>query len=300
MSSCAKASARITALSAEAVTVTVGRRETAKDLVRAVSLAIHPGEVLALVGPNGAGKSTLLAVLSGGLKPTSGTVTIDGAPLFDLVLEDPLALARRRAVLPQAEALGFPLTVLEVVLLGRHPHLLGALGRERPQDLAIAWHALRRVNAEHLATRAFPTLSGGERQRVRIARALAQIAPTPSPTPPSARYLLLDEPAAGLDLAHARALHVLLRAEASSAETGIVVVEHDLALAATADRIAVLADGRLVALGPPREVLTPALLAQFFGLAGGLICLPSGGLALDLPPLATLTPTPIPTSGAPR
>ncbi len=267
-------------LSAQGVSIVVGRGAASKALVHDVDLAVHPGEVLALIGPNGAGKSTLLGALAGTKQPCRGVVLIDGEPLSILMQRDPLALARRRAVLPQAEVLGFPLTVLEVVLLGRHPHLPGAMGKERPEDLAIAWRALDRVGARHLVTRAFPTLSGGERQRVRIARALAQIG-----SAQGARYLLLDEPCAGLDLAHARALHALLRDEADTAGVGVVVVEHDLSLAATADRVAVLHQARLVALGAPASTLTKALLGEVFGLAGGFVTLPAGGLALDLPPL---------------
>ncbi|MBL8788160.1 MAG: ATP-binding cassette domain-containing protein [Deltaproteobacteria bacterium] len=284
-------------LTAHAVTLRVGTA----TLLDAVSLAARPGEVLALIGPNGAGKSTLLGALAGSRIPTSGVVTLDDLPLTPSrgPAWDPLELARRRAVLPQLETLAFPLSALEVVLLGRHPHRT-----RRRHDIDLAWDALGRVDARHLATRAFPTLSGGERQRIRIARALVQIArgeaevapasiahgqpelarPSDSATPTRSRWLLLDEPSSGLDLAQARALHALLRDEAKRG-TGIIIVEHDLALAAQADRVAVLARGRLVALGPPQATLTRALLAEVFALDAALVTLPSGGLALDLGPL---------------
>ena len=232
-------------LHVDRVTVEVGRAR----LVDAVSLRVEAGEVLALVGPNGAGKSTLLDALAGTRAPTSGAVRLDGRTL---VATDAAALARRRAVVQQSEALEFPLSALEVVLLGRHPHLalsrLG-LGREHEADVATAWRALNRVDAGHLAARAFPTLSGGEKQRVRIARALAQIDHGAPASNPTSRFLLCDEPAAGLDLAHARALHTLFATEAR-AGVGVVVVEHDLALAAGADRIAVLSGGLALDLGP--------------------------------------------------
>ncbi len=252
------------------------------SLISQVSIEVRPGEVLALIGPNGAGKSTLLNALSG-RRTSSGQVMLDGRPLHTWL---PRELARRRAVLPQSEAPGFPLGVLESVLLGRYPHGTHAhkTHRESAHDLAAVEASLNRVGALHLVNRSMDTLSGGERQRVRIARALAQVASSLDyqDTRPSS-FLLLDEPCAGLDLSHARSLHNLIRQQAALG-LGVVVVEHDLALAATADRVAVLHDGRLVALGPPSDTLSPQTLRQVFGLDGALIRTPAGGFALDLAP----------------
>ena len=152
-------------------------------LVEGVSAGIRPGQLTAVVGPNGAGKTTLLRVASGELAPSAGTVQMDGQALDALPPRDQ---ARRRAVLPQQSHLPFAFSVLEVVLMGRTPHLQGA---ESTRDWQIAEAALETVGMSAFATRAFPTLSGGEQQRVHLARALAQIW-----TPPATgeRYLLLD------------------------------------------------------------------------------------------------------------
>lgn len=263
-------------LSADGLELVRGGRR----LLAEVRLGVEPGEVLALVGPNGAGKSTLLSLLAGA-RPSSGSVRLEGRALTAWA---PRELARRRALMPQREADGFPLTVLEAVLIGRHPHLTH---RETRRDLEIVAAALAEVGASHLLTRQLDTLSGGERQRVRIARALAQLAPGPGHLDHQdtrrSSFLLLDEPCAGLDLAHARSLHALLRRQAEQG-VGVVVVEHDLALAALADRVGVLSAGRLVALGPPRDTLTRQTLRGVFGLDGALITTPSGGFALDLSP----------------
>lgn len=263
-------------LFADTVDVVCGRAR----LLHHITLSVAPGEVLALIGPNGAGKSTLLSVLAGA-RPSSGCVRLEGR---NLLAWDACALAKRRAVMPQRETDGFPLTVLEAVLIGRHPHIAH---KETRRDLELVGSALSEVGASHLMNRHLATLSGGERQRVRIARALAQLAPV-SPaghldlqTSRSSRFLLLDEPCAGLDLAQARALHALLRGLARLG-VGVVVVEHDLSLAALSDRVAVLSKGRLVALGPPTETLTSQTLREVFGLDGSLMKTPSGGFALDL------------------
>lgn len=234
----------------------------AKVLLEDVSIDVRAGEVLAVVGPNGAGKSTLRKVLCGDLQPASGEVWMNKRRLAEWPL---LERARVRAVLPQDSTLNFPFTVLEVVLMGRAPHLKGA---ESAHDYEIARAALDAVEAAHLEDRIYPTLSGGERQRVHLARALAQIwIPIPSSSHTNdARYLLLDEPTSNLDLAHQhRTLHVARR----FAREGVcvLVILHDLNLAAQyADRIAILCDGSLVALGTPLNVLTPEAIRETFAM----------------------------------
>ncbi|QUW03927.1 heme ABC transporter ATP-binding protein [Chloracidobacterium validum] len=229
-----------------------------KPLLDQVSVKFVPGEVTALLGPNGAGKSTLLKVLSGDLAPTQGAVYLDGRPLASWSL---LERARRRAVLPQESSLAFPFTAFEVVLLGRAPHV--AL-RETPQDAEIARQAMKQTSTEHLAGRSYPSLSGGERQRVQFARSLAQI--WDALPDGAARWLLLDEPTASLDLAHQYEAMAVARQLAQDG-VGVIVVLHDLNLAAyAADYVVLLERGRVAAEGRPEEVLTAERIRLVFGL----------------------------------
>ena len=247
-------------IAAEGITLRAGRRVLLDD----VTLALRSGEVLAVVGPNGAGKSTLLRALSGERVPQAGRVTCTGRPMPGWA---PLDLARRRAVVSQHVALAFPMNAAEVVALGRLPWH-GT--REMAQDRAAVDRALAEAGIAHLAHQAHGTLSGGERQRVQLARALAQLHGAARPA-----ALLLDEPTASLDVRHAAALLALLRRLAADG-LAVMVVLHDLNEAAfVADRVAILADARLVAEGRPGEVLTPQLLPRIYGVpfrsAGGLL-----------------------------
>ncbi|MEM1118508.1 MAG: heme ABC transporter ATP-binding protein [Bacteroidota bacterium] len=241
-------------LALDQATVRIG----SATLLDGLSLGIASGEVVAVVGPNGAGKTTALRLLAGEAAPTSGAVTLDGRPLAETAAD---AVARRRSVLPQQSALAFGFTALDVVRLGRTPHRT-----TRRDDLAAATRAMERAGVAPLADRRYPTLSGGERQRVHLARALAQIDPEAG-APADGRYLLLDEPTSALDLAHQHAVLQVARAEAARG-AGVLAVLHDLNLAAQyADRIAVLAAGARVALGPPAAVLTPAVVQRAFGIS---------------------------------
>lgn len=245
------------ALVAEAIEVQRGRRR----VLHGVDLRVEPGECVALVGPNGAGKSTLLAVMAGDLAPLRGRMCLDGRPLSEW---SPRERACRRAMLPQASSLDFPFTVAEVVMLGRMPHFAGA---ERPADRAVVREALAQVGLTALADRPYPALSGGERQRVHLARVLAQVADPASAdlaasdlTDIRPRYLLLDEPTASQDL---RSRHVVLDCARRFADDGgaVLAVLHDLDAAARyADRLVLIADGRVLADGPPGAVLVPELL----------------------------------------
>ncbi len=226
------------------------------EILRDISLQLIPGEVLAIVGPNGAGKSTLLQVLSGDLVPQSGSVRLEGRALQDWA---PLALARRRSVMPQAARLGFPLPARDVVALGRLPF---ERLYDRSTNQAAVTAAIGAADIAHLAARSYATLSGGEQQRVQLARAMAQLDLAGGAAP----LLLLDEPTASLDLAHA---HAVLRLARRLAGQGVAVaaVLHDLGLAhAYADRVAVLQQGRLLALDVPARALTPEILAQAFAV----------------------------------
>lgn len=223
------------AVVASGLGVVVGGRPLLAD----VDLTVRTGEVLALVGPNGAGKSTLLRAVAGDLAH-SGTITIEGVPAGG---EAPIATARRRAVLEQDTAVAFGFRVGEVVRMGRAPWR-GT--RRAVDDDTVVARVLDQVELADRIDQAFPSLSGGERARASFARVLAQSTPV----------LLLDEPTAALDLRHQEGVLAVARAHAQ-AGGAVVVVLHDLSLAgAYADRVAMLAGGRIVADGTPTDVLT--------------------------------------------
>jgi iron complex transport system ATP-binding protein len=244
-----------------------GCRLGGREILSGISLEVRFGEVLALVGPNGAGKSTLLSLLAGDRPAHGGRVLFDGRPVADWT---PRQLARRRAVLAQANQVSFPFTVAQVVEMGRSPW------RGRPEaeaDEAEITAALADTDTSHLAERAFTTLSGGEKARVSLARVLAQRTPV----------VLLDEPTAALDLRHTE--EVMAVASCLAAEgRAVVVVLHDLSLAAAwADRVAVLQSGRLAACGGPSDVLTSALVADVYGIAVDVLTEAPGGSPIVVP-----------------
>ena len=225
-------------------------RRDEREILADIDLEVHVGEVLALVGPNGAGKSTLLSILSGDLQPTGGTVALDGRSIGSF---RPLELARRRAVLSQANVVSFPFRVLEIVQMGRSPWIRTA---ELPDDQQAVLEAIQATDIEHLLGRRFTTLSGGEQARVSLARVLAQRTP----------IVFLDEPTAALDLRHQEDVMRLARQLAGEGRA-VVVVVHDLSLAgAYADRIALLDAGRLDAVGTPLEVMTADRVGRVYGL----------------------------------
>jgi iron complex transport system ATP-binding protein len=213
----------------------------------AVDLTLKAGEIVAVVGPNGAGKSTMLGVLSGDITPQHGLVDIDGAPIGSWTHRE---LALRRAVLLQRIELSFPFTVTEVVRMGRGPW--AATDAEDDDDIVVA-DAMVATDVLHLADRFYTTLSGGEQARVAFARVLAQ----------QTQVLLLDEPTAALDVRHQEQVLVTARSRADHAGVAVAVVMHDLAAAAAyADRVVVLAEGRVRASGTPEDVFTPELLTE--------------------------------------
>ncbi|MGN6480642.1 heme ABC transporter ATP-binding protein [Luteibacter sp.] len=235
----------------------VGIVRQGRAILSHVSLAATPGRLLVLVGPNGAGKSTLLGALAGRIRPDAGYVTLDALPL---TAWEPRALARRRAMLSQRVDLAFGFTAREVVMLGRSPHVPDAV-----RDEAITVAALRAAHAWELRDRRYTALSGGEQQRVQLARVLAQIWQGGS----QGAWLLLDEPEAGLDIAHQH--FILRRARACAAMgLGVIAVLHDLNLAARyADEVAVLAGGALLRHGAPGDALDTALLSEIYGIPLG-------------------------------
>lgn len=214
-------------------------------------LSLAAGEVVSVVGPNGAGKSTLLRVIAGLVAPRSGTASLDGTPVGALRRAD---LARRVAVVPQSFETLFPFTVRELVALGRTARL-DLLGRSSPDDAAAVVRAMETLELTVLAERRVDQLSGGERQRVVLAMALAQ----------ETAVLLLDEPTVHLDPAHQLATIALMRRLARQRGLAVLAVVHDLTLAALADRVVVLAAGRIVRDGSPLDVIDAELVREVFG-----------------------------------
>ena len=244
-------------LEIQQLTVSHGNRPVLDRL----SLTLSAGEILAVIGPNGAGKTTLVRAISGVIPIQGGQIRWNSA---DLAKFPPASRARCMAVVPQARNLPADFTVQQTVLLGRTPYL-GWLGRDTDEDRSAVRQAMERTDTLALAERRMGELSGGEQQRVLLARALAQQAP----------LLLLDEPTTHLDLAYQVSLmdsirdlaHPASRGGDSPAALGALVVMHDLHLVARyADRVALLVNGRLAALGYPAEVLTPEQVSSGFGL----------------------------------
>jgi iron complex transport system ATP-binding protein len=218
-----------------------------------VTFQLSGGEMLAIVGPNGAGKSTLLKVAGGSLQPSRGTVELLERPLGGYERRQ---LARLVATVAQENQVTFSFTVLEIVLMGRAPHL-GSFHLETRKDLAAAHAAMQRFELLPLAHRPINALSGGERKRVFLARALAQ----------EPQVMLLDEPTAFLDLRHVADILAEFRKLCREKTMAVVATMHDLNAAALyADRVLLLDKGTLVACGAPDEVLTTENLEQIYRL----------------------------------
>ena len=232
----------------------------AQPVLRGVSIDVPADGFVGLLGPNGSGKTTLLRCLAGTLRPTRGRVTLDGVDMSRLARTD---IARRMSVVPQETRLAFDFTVLEVVLMGRYPHL-GPFEIEGPADIALARDALGATGTVHLEQRLFTTLSGGEKQRVIIAAALAQIGGARAQ---AGALLLLDEPTAALDLAYQLEIAALLTDLQQRMPIGIVVSTHDLNFAAGLCRtLVLLKDGQVLATGPTGDVLTPERIRALYGV----------------------------------
>jgi iron complex transport system ATP-binding protein len=217
-----------------------------------LSFAIAPSEIVGVIGPNSSGKTTVIRLLTRVLEPAAGEIFLEGTPVRRLSRTE---LARRVAVVPQGLLPQFPFTVGELVLMGRYPHDPGRYF-ESPRDRAIAREAMEATGVLELAGLPLEQLSGGERQRAVIARALAQ----------EPRLLVLDEPTSHLDLRHQVETAALLRRLNRDRGMSILLVSHDLNLAAeVCDRLLLLSSGRAVAIGAPETVLEDALLASVFG-----------------------------------
>jgi iron complex transport system ATP-binding protein len=240
-------------------------------IVRGVSLHVATGEWVTIIGPNGAGKSTLLRA-TGGLLPAEGSVALFGTGVARLKSRH---RARLVAMVPQTPVVPPGIRVIEYILLGRTPYI-APLGRESPHDLDVVTDVLDRLDLAPFADRPLETLSGGERQRVFLARALAQEAP----------LLMLDEPTTALDIGHQQ--DVLELVDGLRRDRGLTVLAtmHELSIAGEyADRLVLLAEGRVVAEGTPEEVLTEALLAEHYGARVRVIPGEHGPLVVPIRPV---------------
>jgi iron complex transport system ATP-binding protein len=220
-------------------------------VVDGVSVRLAEGTLTGILGPNGSGKTTLLRLLSGTRRPTSGRVLLGDRALSSLSRRE---VAQQIAVVPQETQLAFEYSAIEIVLMGRHPHL-GLFTVEGPGDLRIAHEAMASTGTIALADRPFDQLSGGEKQRVVIAAALAQ----------SARLLLLDEPTASLDLGYQLEVSSLLQTLNRERGVTMAISTHDLNLAASICReLILMRDGRVIAAGATADVLTPENVRRLY------------------------------------
>jgi iron complex transport system ATP-binding protein len=244
----------------------VSFRRGGRMLIDGIDCTVDAGSLTALVGPNGAGKSTLLHVIAAAEAPTAGAMELGGIDARSMRRR---TRARYTALVEQQAETELDLTVLDVVLLGRNPHL-SMLGSPGPADVEIAHAALHRAGADELVDRRFQRLSGGERQRVLLARALSQ-----EPT-----LLLMDEPTNHLDIQAQLHTMELMRSLADNG-TAILAALHDLALAARyADQVIVVDHGRVVASGSPGDTLTPELIRLVYGVRADVLPHPVDGTPL--------------------
>jgi iron complex transport system ATP-binding protein len=253
-------------LALDAASARLGGRAVLRD----VTAAFRPGEITAVVGANGAGKSTLLSILAGLRRPSGGRATLDGAALADL---PDRARARRIGYLPQIAEIAWPLEARSLIALGLTPYL--GLRGAQPEHLVAVESAMALVGVTDLAERRVDTLSGGERARVLLARAMVG----------EPKWLLADEPLAGLDPAHVLEVCAVFR-QAAGTTRGVILTLHDLTAAwRLADRVVVLAGGGIVADGPPAEALAPDILASAYGVSARIGDGPGGGFVDILGPL---------------
>ncbi|HUR66084.1 MAG TPA: heme ABC transporter ATP-binding protein [Chitinophagaceae bacterium] len=228
-----------------------------KQILKNISLEFVPGEFNMILGPNGSGKSSFLKIFSGEIREYTGSVFYSNKKINTLTGEK---MAKVRAVMSQQPDLSFPLTVEEVVMMGRYPHFKFNPGKK---DMAICDEVIRRMNLDEFRERNYLTLSGGEKQRVHYARVLAQIWEKPEE---GVRYLFLDEPLASLDINYQQEFLQLAK-EFSGSDTVLVAVMHDINLAAHyGDKLFFLKEGELVEHGKPADVMTAATIEKVFNV----------------------------------
>lgn len=222
-------------------------------VLKDISFEAKPGEMIGILGPNGSGKTTILKCMNRALKPKAGTVFVEGKEVAELSRKQ---IANEMGVVPQNSGVNFPFTALEIVMMGRGPSL-SKFRREDESDIQIVKEAMRAADVIHLAGRHMTELSGGEKQRVIIARALAQ----------KPKILLLDEPTLHLDVNHQIEILELVHGLAEKEELTVIMVSHDLNLAARyCDKLLLLQKGRILAAGPVSEVLTQENIGKVFGI----------------------------------
>ena len=239
-------------------------------ILAGLNLTVEAGTITGILGPNGSGKTTLVRLASAALHPTTGRIALFGDDLSSLPTRE---RARRVAVVPQETHPVFEFTVEEIVRMGRAPHL-GLLGLEGPRDRTIAREAMDRCEVAMLASRSFRAISGGERQRVMLARALTQ----------EARLLVLDEPTAFLDLKHRLGVYAILSKLHRENGLTVVVVSHDINLAARhCDRLVLLRCGSIAADGTPAEVLRPGPIRSVYEVEVEVRADPSSGRPFVIP-----------------
>ncbi|MEW6556072.1 MAG: ABC transporter ATP-binding protein [Elusimicrobiota bacterium] len=216
--------------------------DTIKALEK-VSLEVIAGEILGIIGPNGSGKTTLLKCINRKLKPKIGTVLVDGKNIFEMSRKE---VAKNIGIVPQISSVSFSFTVFDIVLMGRYSRTKRFV-RETEEDISIAQHCLELTGIKHLSSRFITEISGGEYQKVIITRALTQ----------EPKILLLDEPTLHLDISHQIEILNLVRNLAQKKKLAVVMVLHDLNLAARySDRIIMLKNGKVFASGTPEEVIS--------------------------------------------
>ncbi|MDD5510218.1 MAG: ABC transporter ATP-binding protein [Dehalococcoidales bacterium] len=248
------------------LTLAYGRNVVVRDL----AFRVVPGEMVGLIGPNGSGKSTVVRALSRVISPVSGRVLVGGRDVQEISRGE---LACLLGVVPQIAILPGTFTAFEIVLMGRNPHL-GFLQHEGIRDMEVAWRAMEMTGTQAFAQRRINELSGGEIQRVVIARVLAQ----------EPKSVLLDEPTASLDISHQVAILDLIKGLCREYRLTVVIVLHDLNLAAQyCDRLILMKEGRLHAQGTPDEVINPRNIKEVYGAEDCVYPHPAGGAPVVLP-----------------
>ena len=253
-------------LELENLSLAYGRNVVVRDL----TFRVAPGEMVGLIGPNGSGKSTVIRALSRVISPVSGRILVGGRDVLEIPRGE---LACLLGVVPQIAILPGTFTAFDIVLMGRNPHL-GFLQHEGAQDMAIAWRAMEMTGTQSFAQRRVNELSGGEIQRVVIARVLAQ----------EPKSVLLDEPTASLDISYQVEILDLIKGLCRENSMTVVIVLHDLNLAAQyCDRLVLMKEGRLHAQGTPDEVINPGNIKEVYGAEDCVYTHPDGGVPVVLP-----------------
>jgi iron complex transport system ATP-binding protein len=240
----------------------ISYRIDGKQILENVTADFKPGQFNIILGPNGSGKSTFLRIFSGDLKATEGTIVYDERSIDRL---DIAALAKQRAVMSQAPELNFPLSVEEVLMMGRYPHFDF---QPAQKDQSILEQVMDKMNLQDFRERNYQTLSGGEKQRVHFARVLAQVWEKPSQ---GSRYLFLDEPLNNLDI-HYQQEFMKIASGFRSDDTVLVAIVHDINLAMQfADRLFFLKEGKLIIEGTPEAIIQPSLIEEVFNIRCSLL-----------------------------